>query len=562
MTGPDPISDARLAAQILGVGSRLGGLALRARAGPLRSAYLTYLRDIAAAPIRRLPPGIDDARLLGGLDLAEALSTGRPVHARGLLDEVGAGTLILPMAERAASGLAARIGAALDAGAGFSVVALDEGVEAEEHCPAALTDRLALHLTLEGLRARPLPDAPAPEVLGHARRLLAAMPPTPPEAFVEAAAALGIASMRAPLLALEVARGAAAIAGRDNVAAEDAALAARLVLAPRATSLPPADETQPAPEPPAPSAPDDAEKTQDPTPSDGIPAEVLLEAARASLPPDVLAKLRAGAAAARVSQACGGAGAVQNGTRRGRPMGSRPGDPRGPHRLDLVATLRTAAPWQPLRRKLFADPPAHILISKSDIRVRRHRQRRERLALFLVDASGSTAMGRLAEAKGAIELLLAEAYVRRDHVALIAMRGAAAETLLPPTRSLVQTKRRLAALPGGGGTPLASGLEAALTLALGARRRGRDPVLVVLTDGKANIARDGRPGRAAARADAEEMARVLRGAALPTLLIDTSPRPQRPAAELAAALDATYLPLPRADARGIGQSVGALMAAP
>ena len=54
----------------------------------------------------------------------------------------------------------------------------------------------------------------------------------------------------------------------------------------------------------------------------------------------------------------------------------------------------------------------------------------------------------------------------------------AAECLLPPTRSLVQTKRKLSALPGGGGTPLASGLKSAMELALQARGRGMTPVIV------------------------------------------------------------------------------------
>ena len=126
----------------------------------------------------------------------------------------------------------------------------------------------------------------------------------------------------------------------------------------------------------------------------------------------------------------------------------------------------------------------------------------------MVDASGSAALNRLGEAKGAVELLLAECYARRDQVALLAFRGRAAELLLPPTSSLVRAKRSLSALPGGGGTPLAAGLDAALAAAAAERRRGRTPTVVLLTDGRANVARDGAGDRARAEADALAAARA------------------------------------------------------
>jgi magnesium chelatase subunit D len=193
-------------------------------------------------------------------------------------------------------------------------------------------------------------------------------------------------------------------------------------------------------------------------------------------------------------------------------------------------------------------PARRLLIRPADLRIRRHQERTERVLIFAVDASGSAALARLAEAKGAVELLLARAYARRDHVALIAFRGAGAELVLPPTRSLVQTKRRLSGLPGGGGTPLAAALRLAGDTALRARARGLTAVLALMTDGRANVALDGSPGRIRAEADAAAMARLFRATGAASVVIDTATRPEPGLARLSQGLGAVYLPLPRADA--------------
>jgi len=212
-----------------------------------------------------------------------------------------------------------------------------------------------------------------------------------------------------------------------------------------------------------------------------------------------------------------------------------------------MATLRTAAPWQRLRGKPTGG--ARLRVQADDFRIVRFRQRSQSVTVFVVDASGSSALYRLAEAKGAVELLLADCYVRRDEVALIAFRGESAEVLLPPTRSLVRAKRSLSALPGGGGTPLAAGIDATAELLQLLDRRGATPAYVMLTDGRGNVCRDGTTGREPALADALSAAQNLR---LTTeaagMVIDTSPRPHRAAAELAQNLGALYLPLPNADA--------------
>ena len=587
--------DAQLAAALCAAApALLGGVLLRAGPGPVRDSWLALLRDWlpAESPQRRIPVHVSETRLLGGLDLAGTLQAGRPVAERGLLAECDGGVAVLAMAERASRATVSHLAAALDtgevllereglsgrAGASTGVVALDEGLADDEAVAAALSDRLALHLDLRPLSIRDL--APAPfdaATVAAARDRLARVvcPEDAGEALCGAALALGVDSLRATLLAVRVARVVAALRGSEVVDGEALDAAVRLVLAPRATRLPlpeqPGEQEEAPPEPPSPEqdSGDDpgagnpaAEET---SAAEGTMQERLLEAALASIPTDLLARLQAGAGPRQRNPSQGKSGALQRQRLRGRPMGVAPGDPRSGARLSLVATLRAAAPWQNLRR----DPPdragratagrapPRVVVRREDFRVTRFRQRSESTTIFVVDASGSAALHRLAEAKGAIELLLADCYVRRDQVALVAFRGEQAELLLPPTRSLVRAKRNLAALPGGGGTPLAAAVDMTAALVEQIRRRGGTPAYVMLTDGRANICRDGSQGRQAAGEEALAAARVLGATAVRGMVIDTSPRPHASAEQLARALGALYLPLPHADATALRDAVEA-----
>ena len=574
-------SDAATAAALLALlGHAIGGVVLRARPGPVRDFWIDECRRLldAQRPWRKVPLHCSEGRLLGGLDLAATLRSGRPVAERGLLADCHGGIALLPMAERAEGALIANLGAVLDFGelrveregvaarlpAAMALVALDEGADDSESVGAGLAERLALQLDLGAVGIAALDDIPftcGTIAAARERYRQLSLSDAALEALCRLTVALGVHSPRAALFASRVALGSAALAGRPAVEDEDLQLALRLVLLPRATQLPapPQDDdeeeaVEQPPEPPPEDGEASGEEEAEPPPQDGIPAERLLDAARAVLPPALLEQLVARAMQRGRAPAGGGkSGARQRHKLRGRPMGSRPGDPRSGARLDLIATLRAAAPWQRLR-----EPPrgARVRVEADDFRVVRFRQRAPSVTVFVVDASGSAALYRLAEAKGAVELLLNDCYVRRDEVALIAFRGSEAELLLPPTRSLVRAKRSLSALPGGGGTPLASALEATLLMLEQIERRGATPAFVMLTDGRANIARDGSPGREQAGADALAAAGRLRARSRASgLVIDTSPRPHRAASQLAQALGATYLPLPHADAAQLQAAV-------
>jgi len=585
MTGASVWSDAVAAAQLFAVDPvGTGGVLLRSRAGPVRERWLAMLRAAlpAAQPFRHVPLHIADGRLLGGLDLNATLLAGRPVADRGLLADADGGVLVLAMAERLTPATAVHVTAAMDAReaiverdglslrmpARFGVIALDEGLD-DEFAPASLSDRLAFHVDLNEVPIRQAEEFVLDEAdkrAARARLVALKAGQAQVEAMCAVAGALGIGSLRAPLLALRVACASAALAGRAQVEQEDIVLAARLVLAPRALVFPTVQEPEQAEQPPQPppeQSPEDEDASRDKSDIDRALDEVVLAAIAAALPADVLAALRASSGRSR-TRSQGKAGALQKSDKRGRPAGVRRGELRSGARLNLIETLRAAAPWQPLRRREAAVTgrtavQPRVLVRKDDFRISRFKQRTESTTVFVVDASGSAALHRLAEAKGAVELLLADCYIRRDQVALIAFRGSVAELLLPPTRSLARAKRSLAGLPGGGGTPLAAGLDAAFALSDQIRRKGQTPTVVVLTDGRANIARDGSPGRPRAEEDALSAARQLRAAGISAVLVDTSPR-QTPSSEIfAREMGARYLPLPHADATRLSKAVLASM---
>jgi magnesium chelatase subunit D len=584
---PSPWDLAITAARLIAVDPTLGGICVRAGAGPVRDSWLAALGDMLPddAPIRRAPLGIGDDRLLGGLDLAATLRAGRPVAQSGVLALADGGVLVLAMAERVSAATAARIGGVMDCGevrlerdgfasrapARFAVIALDEG-QGDERPPESLMDRLGFRIVLDDIALRdiaPTFGERADVAAARARLPAVRVEDAAAATFVALAARLGIASLRAPLFALKAARAACSLRGGEMVDEQDITMAARLALAPRATVIPQSDaaEEEQEPDAPEPERPPDGppEQEQEPaeagakTEDDDAPPDnlddVVLAAALAALPPDLLERLSSGAPI----RARGGGRAESKAAsaRRGRPLAARRGELRE-GRLSLVDTLRAAAPWQRLRHAAGR----RVVVLPEDFRIKRFRERKETTAIFVVDASGSAAMQRLAEVKGAIELLLADCYVRRDSVAMVSFRGKDAEIVLPPTRSLARAKRTLAGLPGGGGTPIATGLDAALALADSVRRKGQAPLLVLMTDGRANVALDGAGGRARAFADALAAGGRVRAAGVAALAIDTAPNapgapPESPTARIGEAMNARTIRLPSADAARVSEAVRA-----
>jgi len=573
----------------------LGGVHLCAGVGPVREFWLSQCRALLDpdAPLRRMPSTIDTDRLLGGLDLTATLATGRPAMQSGLLAECDGGVLIIPMAERIMRETAAHVASALDLGkiqierqAGsacletrFGVIALDESGSEPEGLPTILNDRLALRLTLDGLsvHARQAFDVDRSTVTA-AQQILPGVKISDDiiSALIRACLSVGEVSLRRVSQCVLVARIHAALCERSVVDPEDAVIAATLVIGIVLSNNEDNRETEETKEGTPDSKPleqdqhagdnPDNDQRDDDTPAQQSTQQQLedrvIDAIKGVAVSHALADLYTDTVPLNSGQA-GVSGQSLKSRMQGRAKTVRRGDPRRDGHLDILATLRAGAPWQKLRTQIeSAMNTGMIQLRPDDFHVKICETKSQTVVIFVVDASGSSALNRMAEAKGAVEQLLADCYARRDQVALIAFRDKTAQLLLPPTRSLVRARRNLAQLPGGGGTPLAAGLHEALMLARAEQTKGSTPYIIVLSDGRGNIDLSQQPGREQAQADAMICARRIKAAGFSALFFDTSARPDPRPAQLAQAMGASRRPLPRADGAAMSKAVKSLTSKP
>lgn len=201
----------------------------------------------------------------------------------------------------------------------------------------------------------------------------------------------------------------------------------------------------------------------------------------------------------------------------------------GELKLALDATVRAASSSQMFRRR--ASEGSALQVEARDFRYKQFSRRTGTLYIFAVDTSGSMALNRIAQAKGALARLLRQSYINRDRVSLITFREREGRVLLSPSQSSALAKRLLDALPVGGATPLTAGLLRALEVAERAARQGTARiVLLIFTDGRANVARDGQTGgdrrdvRRQIKNEVEKIGVALKRLGVASVVVDTQNR--------------------------------------
>ncbi len=568
---PDPRAewqDALLAARILSIaGADLGGIHLRAGSGPVRDLWLQCFAALSGNNnLITVPVSSSMDRLCGGMDVHATLTTGKIEIQTGLLAKANGGFAIISGAERLEASALGAITQAMELksiapvfGTGknlpptrFGLIAIDEAAPGETGLAPSLNERLGLNISLDGISWSTISTRVA-SIIAEPPRDIHYVKIS--DTWIEVAMkALSSPSPRRLILTLNVAKALAALERRAEVSLRDLLTAVRL----SGCSTEQLEQQEQDEQRQADQQQDNNNAQQPRSNSDKLPDDMVIDAALADIRGIELA-IETVRSNSRLSGSKGTSGERRNKARRGRVLGLRERPPFPDARPDITATLRAAAPWQLIRRAERTakglPPLDRIILQSSDFRYRHYQDRRESAIIFAVDASGSTAMDRLGEAKGAVELLLADCYAERHHVALVAFRGIAAETLLAPTRSLVRAKRSLQALPGGGTTPLASGLKRATELALTAKGKGQTPLLVIISDGSGNVDLDGNPGRAKANDDTMKIARLIAGHKINSMVIDIGRRGAAKGQPLAKAMGGDYKPLPFASARAMSSFI-------
>ena len=536
----------------------LGSIHIKGKFSPVREMYITtILKLIAQKKPKKIYPSQSPSDFNSSINIVRTLTERKPVYEEDFFGDKS-NIILLPMAEKIDKTLACFLKGKMESSEDTLFIALDES-ENDEFVHENISHNITFFVSLDDVRLGDLKN-----IKINLRKIRAARKNLDKivikkdilSHLIGCSDLLGISDSRVSYKALKTAKAICSLKEKSLVSREDINLAVSLVMIQKAKRIPEItdmDEQTQSKE--AEEKNEENSSEQNNLEKELINKQMLIETIKANLPRDLIEQIIKNKLQVRQSGESIGSGEKNKNFKFGRPLPSIRRKYSSDKKIDLISTLTKAIPWQKLRNNTLKKTKKGLVFYPDDITIKQFDQKSERVLIFIVDSSGSNAIGRLAEAKGAVEILLSDAYAKRDNVALISFGGDNAKTLLSPTRSLVAAKKKLSALPGGGGTPLASGLLEANKLALSAKNRNIKPILILLSDGKSNLGLKGEPNREIAMRDSLKIASIIQENGLTSIFIDTSKREQQVAKDLASNLNGKYFPLPKANSESISNTI-------
>ena len=534
----------------------LGSLSVKANYSAVREIFLSNLLSLLKPKrLKKIYPFQNPTDFAKNINMIDTLTFGMPKYNEDIFSS-GNIALILTNTEKMEKGLATFLRDRIKNNSNNFFIALDES-ESNEVPSANLSDYLIFSINLDGTRHKDLKKVSINrKKISEAKEKLAAVQVNKKilDYLIASAEMFSISNMHTIFTTLKVAKSLCAYKGKKSVTREDINLAISLSMIHKAKQIPEFQQEEKVATPEQEQSRNDNESKANETELNSEDKKMLIDALKISLPSSLIETLLSKNSQSISYGEAAGSGERNNNFSVGRPIPSVNRKYSSDKRIDLMGTLTKSIPWQKIRSSSITKN-RKIIIYPQDIMIKRFEKQSERLLIFLVDASGSNAIGRLNEAKGAIEILLSDAYAKRDNVALISFSGLKADPLLLPTKSLVTAKKKLSSLPGGGATPLANGLLEAFNMASVARSRSIKPIIILLSDGRGNMSLDGVGDRVKAIEDTTFVASLIKRNAINNIFIDTSRRKTPMADELARELNGHYFQLPMANSSSISKAV-------
>ena len=541
---------------VSGIDPSLGSLSINSNYSTVREAFLSNLLSLLKPKrLKKIYPFQNPTDFAKSINMIDTLTFGMPKYNNDIFSSSNI-ALILTNTEKMQKGLATFLRDKIKSNKDKFFIALDES-EGSDVSRADLSDYLIFSINLDGTRYKDLKKVTINrKKISEARNNLATVEVNKRELdyLIASSEMFSISNMHTIFCTLKVAKALCAYKGEKRVSREDINLAISLSMIHKAKQIPEFQQEEKAKSAENERLRDNDESKANNSELNSEDKKMLIDALKISLPNNLIESLLSKNSQTISVTESAGSGERNNNFSAGRPIPSISRKYSSDKRIDLMGTLTRAIPWQKLRSSSVTKN-RKIIIYPQDIMIKRFEKQSERLLIFLVDASGSNAIGRLAEAKGAIEILLSDAYAKRDNVALISFSGLKADPLLLPTKSLVTAKKKLSSLPGGGATPLAKGLLEAFKMADAARSRSIKPIIILLSDGRGNITLDGLGDRVKAIEDTTYIASLIKRNAINNIFIDTSRRKTPMADELAKELNGHYFQLPMANSSSISKAV-------
>ena len=329
----------------------LGSLSIKANYSTVREAFLSNLLSLLKPKrLKKIYPFQNPTDFTNSINMIDTLTLGMPKYNEDIFSSDNI-ALILTNTEKMEKGLAKFLSDKIKNNKNKFFIALDES-EGNEMSRANLSDYIIFSVNLGGTRYKDLKKVSINrKKIVEARRNLATVQVNKKilDYLIASAEMFSISNMHTIFSTLKVAKSICAYKGKKSVAREDITLAISLSMIHKAKQIPEFQQEEKAKAPEQEQLRDDNESKADNSELSNENKKMLIDALKISLPSNLIESLLSKNSQIISLGESAGSGEKNNNFSAGRPIPPVNRKYSSDKKIDLMATLTKAIPWQKIR---------------------------------------------------------------------------------------------------------------------------------------------------------------------------------------------------------------------